>query len=366
MNRAGNANSDWNKATLLYRNPVRRFLLRLNKPLIQVEKKAVEPLATWIESADIFRIIERVSPAIEALGVLAIPLVLFIATQNYQESTRQQELDRVQKQAVRDYYNQLSTVFLSAEGNIRNTENQRLRITMTAMTLNILEDQNLSDIHKGEIVEFLYRMDLITRETVYGPLRPRDDAPVLNLRNANLENADLSFLNLSRIDLSVANMRNANLHYTDLSYANLNGSNLNNADLSNANLSNANMFCRPFIAGSFLQDEPAMSCSRFQKANIRGVNLNNANLSGIRLEGADLSNASLAGTNFFCAGGSNSKGSWSITTCPELEKTNLEGVDLQETYIPEHITSEGLLCETSLPTGMVLNPNRDCRRLRPN
>ena len=53
----GNEHSDWEKAVSIFRDPARKLIFYLNQPLIRTEKKAVEPVANWLDRADLFRII---------------------------------------------------------------------------------------------------------------------------------------------------------------------------------------------------------------------------------------------------------------------------------------------------------------------
>ncbi len=48
-------------------------LYRLNRPFIWLEKKIIEPLDRWSNRANVFQFFSKVSPVIEAIGVLAIP-----------------------------------------------------------------------------------------------------------------------------------------------------------------------------------------------------------------------------------------------------------------------------------------------------
>ena len=95
------AETDWTKAERIEKVPVYRLLFWMNQPLVTIERHAVEPIARWIDKADLFRIIERISPALEALGVIAIPFVLFFAGQQYQNKLQEQENERLQQQADR-------------------------------------------------------------------------------------------------------------------------------------------------------------------------------------------------------------------------------------------------------------------------
>lgn len=81
------AEADWNEAKRLLeeeaaRNPkgVRKTLFCLNQPFIWTEKRIIEPTARWTERADIFKVAEKFSPILEAIGVILIP---FAALHNW-------------------------------------------------------------------------------------------------------------------------------------------------------------------------------------------------------------------------------------------------------------------------------------------
>lgn len=51
----------------------------------------MEPLADWFERAAIFKIVEKLSPGLEAVGVLLIPVVIWWFSQSYQVEKDKQE-----------------------------------------------------------------------------------------------------------------------------------------------------------------------------------------------------------------------------------------------------------------------------------
>ena len=312
MNRSGDADGDWVKAERILKSPIRRFLFRLNQPLFRIEKRAVEPVANWLDRADLFRIIEKLSPTIEALGVIAIPTVLFFAAQGYQENLRQQELEQLQQQAVTDYFNQLSTILLDVEGNLRDPQNEDPRTLLTATTLTLLRDPNLNGVRKGQVIEFLSQMSLVQREFVYGPQRPEDQIIVVTLVGANLRDADLWFADLNGADLRGADLVGANLRYADLRGADLSDANLRYAYLGFANL-----------VGADLRD-----------ADLRDADLRDADLRFADLNGADLRDADLR--------------------YADLRYADLRYADLRDAY----------LCRTQLPTDITLDPDRDCELMK--
>ena len=269
----GNADGDWKKAERIRKNEFRRLLFWVNQPCIWTEKQVVEPVAHWLDRADFFQIIARLSPILEAFGVIAIPLVLAYATQRYQEDLQKRELEQLQQQTVATYLNQLSTILLDVKGDLRDPENEKLRTLTTATTLTLLRDPNLEGEHRSQVMRLLLRTKLVDSDTAYGPKRPDDRVTILNFNNAALERVNLSNTLLSATSLSGANLRRANLRRAELWNANLSGANLSGANLSKAELWNANL----------------------SRVNLEDVNLSGANLWGVNLSGANLADASLSG-----------------------------------------------------------------------
>ena len=60
----------------------------------QLRKKVIEPLDSWADRANIFQFFSKVSPILEALGVLAIPFVI-LAFEFRQERRQQKFEERV-------------------------------------------------------------------------------------------------------------------------------------------------------------------------------------------------------------------------------------------------------------------------------
>ena len=268
-----------------------------------------------------FRIVERVSPAIEALGVLAIPFVLFFAGQQYQEKLQQQATESQQQQVVKDYLNQLSTVLLEVEGDLGDLENERLRALTEASTLTLLREPDLDGKRKGQVIAFLSAMNLIKRDIVYGPLPlgDKDEVPILDLSNSDL----------SRIYLVGTNLSQANLRYADLSNASTFGIYFPKANLRAAKLK------RAYLAAAYLIE------SDLTYADLTNANLKFADLFKSTLDYADLNKALLF-------------------------DTDLGGVDLRKV---RNVTQKQLavarLCNTQLPEGIDLNPDRDCTSSTP-
>jgi hypothetical protein len=130
-----------------------------------------------------------------------------------------------------------------------------------------------------------------------------------------------------RIDLSSANLSCALLNCANLSHALLNESDLIHASLKESDLSSATLF------NSKLND------AHLGDANLSGAILRKSNLSGAHLKGAILSGANLNGANLSGANLSNADG---LTTAQLIVAK---------------------LCSTTLPQGIILNSNRDCKAL---
>ena len=116
--KAGDAISDWSTAQRIYNSPIHRLRFQLNWLLIHADQRASAPLVRWVFNTSTFQVFERLSPVLEAIGVLAIPFLVFAVTQSsqdkttarereYQQTLRQQDTERLQQQAVKDYFGQL-------------------------------------------------------------------------------------------------------------------------------------------------------------------------------------------------------------------------------------------------------------------
>ncbi|WOB42008.1 hypothetical protein HNI00_01625 [Thermoleptolyngbya oregonensis NK1-22] len=128
----GDKESDWVAAQKITKNPLRYWLFISNRNLTLLEKKLIEPCANWLDKADIFRIIEKIFPILEAIGVILIPIAVLIATQRYtehqeqrdlqrEENRREEDRKRLQQEAIKNYISQLSTIYLSTTGEMNGS-----------------------------------------------------------------------------------------------------------------------------------------------------------------------------------------------------------------------------------------------------
>jgi uncharacterized protein YjbI with pentapeptide repeats len=303
-----------------WQKPLQRVLSWLNQPLIWVEKRVMEPLADWFERAAIFKIVEKLSPVLEAVGVIAIPVVIWWFSQSYQAEKDGQERAMRQHEAIKTYLNQLTTVLL--DGDVK--KNPDLQKVTRASTLALLQDPNLTETGKKQVIIFLYEIGLISAETGT-KARQAPQKSLISLSNANLSHIDLRFIDLSGI----------NLHSSNLSFAQFNSS-LRGATLKNADLRNA----------------------VFASVDLRDANLAGANLTGASLRSADLRNADLRNTKFHSPPGMYD---------PDaryrkygLEGTDLGGANLQGSLITDEQLKRARLCQTTLPDGT--KSDRDCAK----
>jgi len=257
-------------------------------------------------------------------GVVAIPVVLAglgaqLQAQQQKRSEEQSQVEREiadenrQEEVLQNYFDRVSALLvdknllaIAAKGDTATPEEKELLDVsvdvIRARTLTTL--RRLDGDRKGDLIRFLIESDVITEL-------------VLSLDDANLSSAYLYNANLTGIRFCGANLSNANLGHIDLDGADLNNANLDGANLDTANLRSA------ILDGADLSDTK-LTGADFSSANLCFARLSSADLKGTRLNSADLR---------FTEG---------------LTKEQLEG------------ESPPYLCNTKLPKGIDIDPNRDC------
>ena len=385
-NKTGSAQDDWYKAERICGSSFRSALFRINQPLILCEKQIIEPITRWTDNADIFRLIERISPAVEAIGVLAIPCVLFFASQSYQErviarekayqeQVRRQDSERLQQQVLRDYFNQLSTLMLELDSDLNDPKNERIRTLTTAATLTVLREPGLDGYRKGQIIRYLSDMALINADEK-SQIEALDRQEVtISLRNSSLSGANLRSADISNADLRNANLRNVNLDTARLINADLSGADLENGNLLFTNLEGANLRDAA-LGGAFLSN------ANLRNADLRGANLSLLPVRRISLQGDkfiygesyEIVNL-LDGEVVDTEASSGFDGEYvhyvkRITRLDDadlsganLENALLYGVDLSQTRVKEITLLDSILCKTKLPPEMKLDQDRDCLKM---
>ncbi|MEM8612114.1 MAG: pentapeptide repeat-containing protein [Cyanobacteria bacterium P01_H01_bin.105] len=336
LKRSGTVWDDEKKARQISNNLGRRLLFRLNQTLISVERRGIEPFTWWLARADFFQAMERLSPTLEAIGVIAIPFVLFLATQRYEENLQQRELERLRQEAVTGYLEQLSTIMLDLDGNLLDPENAELRTLTTAATMATLTDPNLNGERRTQILRFLSRTGLVHGDrSNYSPSIPDKDYITLNFQGLQLMGTDLSFTIFGPVSFENADLNRANLQGADLNRANLRSADLRGTNLNSANLDSAN------LRGAFLDN------ANLKRADLDSANLQGASLVRANLQGADLNRANLQGASLVRA---NLRGAF-------LVSANLQGASLVSTNL-----RSAILCRTKIPNRIDINPDKDCNQ----
>ena len=190
----------------------------------------------------------------------------------------------------------------------------------------------------------------------------------LNEGRVDLEGLAIPKADLSGIDLNRGKLRRANCEETQLDRANLSGASLSGANLSSANLFSANL-CRANLFSANLLDANLFGANLFGAnlidANLRNADLSNANLRNAELVGVNLSNANLRNADLSNANLRNADLSNADLGDTNLSEAILVGVDLSSVYVSKQQLEAALLCQTTLPEHIDLDPCRDCQRLDP-
>lgn len=191
--------------------------------------------------------------------------------------------------------------------------------------------------------------------SLWGVDIPEADLKVIDLQNADLLGADLQGANFWGGKLMFANLNEANLKETKLMFANLQEASFQEANLKGAKLVSANLQQAKLVLANL--QEADLQGADLQGAKLLLANLQRANLLRANLQGADLSKANLKEAKLIL---SNLQGA-------NFQEADLQGADLQWTNLQEalNLNQEQLtfakLCQTKLPAGINLDPNRDCQ-----
>jgi uncharacterized protein YjbI with pentapeptide repeats len=218
---------------------------------------------------------------VQLLSSLAMPVVLAIAgfwfTTQQEKSGREIEEQRAQDAALQAYLDQMSTLMLDTDQDLRNSEaDSEVQTLARARTATVI--QRLDADRNRNVIRFLNEANLtgISGQSSISLLAEAD------LQGAHLEGVDLSTIDLNGAILGGAQLSEANLSNANLSEANLSGAHLSGANLIGANLSEANL-SGAHLSGAFLD-----------AADLRAADLSDADLSDADLFGADLSDADLS------------------------------------------------------------------------
>ncbi|MEL7071697.1 MAG: pentapeptide repeat-containing protein [Cyanobacteria bacterium J06581_3] len=307
-----------------------------------------------------------------------------IATERYEQE--RSIADERAKQGVLDSYLDKMQGLLLDRGLRESAEGSEVRSVARAITTTAMKE--LGSERNALLINFLQESNLIAEDESFERGKDKNIFLLsrLNLSDTDLKNADLKNADLPRVNLRDADLRETNLGGANLIRTNLSGADLREASLSGADLSDIDLI-KTFIGSA---DLPR---ANLRGANLRGANLSSAdlnnidlsdidlseadlgsvNLSEADLRGTDLSNAYLGGARRSEIGLSGMGVFWpaadlSGTDLSEadlgsanLRETNLSGADLSEAKnVTKEQLSEAKLCNTKLPKGIDLDPNRDC------
>jgi uncharacterized protein YjbI with pentapeptide repeats len=245
------------------------------------------------------------------------------------DKNRQQDLEIAQgtreEEALQHYLDRVSNLVIeknllaiAAKAAPTTEEKELLEVSaeiIRALTVSTL--RRLSDgSRKASVVRFLIEADIILGLKV-------------RLEGADLQKADLSGTYLDGAILNSAILDDAKLEGASLNGAELKGAKLKGAWLNDAKLSSAKLNGADLTQASL--EDAILNNAKLINADLSHAHLGHAKLIGAELLGAFFIETDLSGANLSCA-------------------TALIKEKLEEAY----------LCETKLPKGIDLNPDRDC------
>jgi uncharacterized protein YjbI with pentapeptide repeats len=351
LKRAGSAEQDWQTAGDILAKPYKRALFGLHQRLIGLEKHVWEPLLRWADNQAL----------ISLLGV-AGNIGILIAVVSYVGSEKQRRDAEVLNawQTLTSAYGQSGS-----GGRIQALE-----------FLNASPGANW----RRRFPWFCAPLPLCTwpGESLAGINLSMEDEQGVYLAGINLEGADLRGANLEGADLRGANLEGAYFGGANLEGAYFGGANLEGAFLRHANLEGAYFGGVSPEGASIYLERAFLRDINLKRADLWGANLEEAYLIGANLEGAFLREANLEGA---VLGGANLEGADLRHANLEgavLRHANLEGAVLWYTNLEEvyliganlegavlwYTNLEGaLFCQTILPEGIEINPDRDCEAL---
>ena len=189
-------------------------------------------------------------------GVLAVPLILGIATLQFTAQQAQSSLDQQQANTLQTYIDDIQDLMLN-HNLLKYTSTNDVTTLANARTLTAL--QELDPYRKGVLLTFLHKINLIgtfNESPTHGSkaIISLDDADLSHaiLSHAILSGADLSGADLSNADLTGAQLVDAVLMSVNLSEANLSGANLRDAILSGATLTQLQLDQVSYCSGATL------------------------------------------------------------------------------------------------------------------
>ncbi len=303
---------------------------------------------------------------LQLLGVLAIPLILGIATlffgiqqahladlqhqsdqrlaQQQHEADQRQALDQQRATILQTYIDNIQDLLLN-HNLLKSKPGDNVATLARARTLEAL--QGLDGKRKGVLLNFLYEARLIG---LVDSSNGKKEDPIFSLSNADLSNADLSGANLSGANLSGAILSSAFLTSAHLDGAFLNSAFLDQAHLDSAFLSGAN------LDGAVLGGAD-LSAAFLNGADLSSAFLQSALLNGAHLDGANLGFADLGGADLSAAGLSSA-----FLSGADLSGADLSGADLSNANLSETNLTQQQLDQVYSCTNAILRPGLTCHK----
>lgn len=284
LKKSGDAQSDWETAEKIVRNPVRKLLFTTN--------------CLWI----------KVRPSVTLSLFFSAVAVGFTWWLDYQAEVRQQTTSQNlnHQRILESYIGNLKEISLSRDYS--DTDNLiEERTFIMGMTLPALRELTGDDARKAQLVLFLYQMQMCgilsdqichadtpedpgSEQTAPADVTEQDQQPATEEQDqqpTTEEQTQQDFLQTA--DLKFANFKGYKLPNITFRGADLRGTNLASADLREAVLVSANLSCHQRNTEKFWSWVPFLPQATEQVcANLQGTNLQNANLNGTVLDGAML------------------------------------------------------------------------------
>ena len=235
-------------------------------------------------------------------AVITIGGYWFSAQQN--QANLQIADNQQQATILSTYIGDMSNLLFNNKVNLQDSKpGDEIRVVARAKTLLAL--RSLEPAHKGNLVQFLYEANLISKKR-----------PIIDLGLADLHSIDLSKEQLDGIELKGANLSGAHLENTSL-----NGADLSGADLSGADLSDAKLDC--VLTKMSILTKKGVVTKKSIITTMDCTNLVEAKLVYANLSYTNLSHAILMHTNF-----ENATMSYTI-----LNSAKLDYADLSDAYL---------------------------------
>jgi uncharacterized protein YjbI with pentapeptide repeats len=299
-------------------------------------------------------------------GVLAVPITLAILAAWLQHKQQQRDLQQTEQQAklereIADKNRQQDLEIAQGTREEEALQHYLDRVSNLVIEKNLLaiaakkepttEEKELLDVSvdilRGLTLSTLRRLSDGVRKA--SAVRLLIETDIIKRLKVSLHGADLSGANLESADLRGARLRGTNLGGADLTDADLEGAYLFRADLRGAALSGANLHKAKLIGAD-------LRAANLSDAFLRRARLMGANLKDARLRGANLAGVNLADADLFFADLDDT----------DLRGTHLSGANLHKAKLigAKGLTKKQLeiayLCNTKLPEGIDMDPNRDC------